>query len=245
MNCRRVQDLIPLYVGGDLKEGRALEVSSHLNSCELCKSVMDEFTESQQWARASSEPDFDEAFFDDLRESVFARIESPAARPSFFQLLKERMLLKPAFALTVALLLIIAGMAFYIYSGKTKNDLRKEPVARGNENKEEKQEEQTATPHEKEEKGFKRHRINRPRQQQPDSMMAKVRRDVELMEPMTEPQFVSDNTDSTRFEGQTDERTNPTEGMTRIEFRTSDPNIRIIWFAPKEKDSKQSKPITD
>src|SRR5262245_56654081 len=33
--------------------------------------------------------------------------------------------------------------------------------------------------------------------------------------------------------------------MLRIEIQTSDPNIRIIWFAPKENDFHQSKPATD
>jgi hypothetical protein len=33
--------------------------------------------------------------------------------------------------------------------------------------------------------------------------------------------------------------------MLRIELQTSDPNIRIIWFAPKETDSHQTKPATD
>src|SRR5262249_30092248 len=33
--------------------------------------------------------------------------------------------------------------------------------------------------------------------------------------------------------------------MLRIEFQTSDPNIRIIWFAPSRTDSHQSKPATD
>jgi len=33
--------------------------------------------------------------------------------------------------------------------------------------------------------------------------------------------------------------------MLRIEIQTSDPSIRIIWFAPKETDSQQSRPVTD
>jgi hypothetical protein len=35
------------------------------------------------------------------------------------------------------------------------------------------------------------------------------------------------------------------ESMTRIEIQTSDPTIRIIWFAPKETESHQNKPATD
>ncbi|MEW6208999.1 MAG: zf-HC2 domain-containing protein [Acidobacteriota bacterium] len=234
MNCRRAQDLIPLYVEGDLKPSRALELASHLDSCDVCKGVMDEYAESQQWARAASEPDFDEAFFDDLRESVFARIESEKARPSFFQSVKERILLRPALIATVALIVIAAGMAFYVYSGKTGNDSGKNLVAE--EQKE--QEEQTVAPPEKEEKPIIKPRPYRPRK--PDARAAKATRS----KPSAE-QLVAKNTDRTRLEWKTKEVTNLSEGMTRIEFHTSDPNIRIIWFAPKEADSKQSKPITD
>jgi hypothetical protein len=33
--------------------------------------------------------------------------------------------------------------------------------------------------------------------------------------------------------------------MTRIEFQTADPNIRIIWLAPKDSDSSLTKPNTN
>jgi hypothetical protein len=32
------------------------------------------------------------------------------------------------------------------------------------------------------------------------------------------------------------------DGMLRIEIQTVDPNIRIIWFAPKEIDNPQTNP---
>lgn len=235
MNCRRIQDLIPLYVGGDLKASRALEVSSHLDRCDECRGVMDEFSESQQWARAAAEPNFDEAFFDDLRQSVFARIESLRARPSFFQLLKDRMSLKPALALTVALMVIAAGVAFYIYSGGTKNDSSKNVLAEKKKN----QEEQTVAPVEEEKENPKNQRHRRPRWRQRDAIATKARRSSSV------EQLVSKNTDRARFEWQTSTGETMPQGMTRIEFQTSDPNIRIIWFAPKETGSKQSKPVTD
>ncbi len=235
MNCRRIQDLIPLYVGGDLKDARALEVSSHLDRCDECRGVMDEFSESQQWARAAAEPDFDEAFFDELRESVFANIETVRARPSFFQLLKERISLKPALALTVALMVIAAGVAFYIYSGKTKNDSGNDPIAR---EKQTEEEEQTAAPVEKRKERPKKHRVHRPRQRQANTTIAEAPRSIPPLE-----QSISEDTDAAVTEWKIDERATLPEGMTRIEFHTADPNIRIIWFALKETDSKQSKPV--
>jgi hypothetical protein len=43
-----------------------------------------------------------------------------------------------------------------------------------------------------------------------------------------------------RNDGEVDSRP-----MLRIEFQTSDPNIRIIWFAPSQTDSHQTKPATE
>lgn len=230
MNCRRVQDLIPLYVGGDLKESRASEVASHLDSCDVCRGVLDDFASSQQWARTASEPDFNGAFFDDLRASVFARIDSEKARPSFFHLVKERILLRPALIATVALIVIAASVVLYIYSGKTGHDSDKSVAAR----EEKPREEPTAAPPEKE-------TIRKPRPHRPHKP------DVANAPGSNPPagQLVAENTNRTRIERKKEWTENSSEGMTRIEFHTSDPNIRIIWFAPKEVDSKQPKPITD
>ena len=38
---------------------------------------------------------------------------------------------------------------------------------------------------------------------------------------------------------------NDSKDMLRIEIQTSDPLIRIIWFAPRESDSPPTKPATD
>jgi hypothetical protein len=57
--------------------------------------------------------------------------------------------------------------------------------------------------------------------------------------PVTEPDS-SPMEQITMPDGSTDSRE-----MLRIEIQTSDPKIRIIWFAPKEVDSQFSKPVTD
>jgi predicted anti-sigma-YlaC factor YlaD len=48
MNCKDVQELLPLYVGGDLKEKRARPVTEHVQSCADCAGSADEYRESRQ-----------------------------------------------------------------------------------------------------------------------------------------------------------------------------------------------------
>jgi len=42
-----------------------------------------------------------------------------------------------------------------------------------------------------------------------------------------------------------DNSSSDSKDMLRIEIQTSDPLIRIIWFAPRESDSPPTKPATD
>jgi hypothetical protein len=61
----------------------------------------------------------------------------------------------------------------------------------------------------------------------------------------TEPPLVSENAggDLPTFKSADHD---PAPGkMTRIELQTADPNIRIIWLAPKETETKQKRSMTD
>jgi anti-sigma factor RsiW len=48
MKCSRIVDRLPLYVGNDLDEARALEVERHLATCEACAAERDACEASRQ-----------------------------------------------------------------------------------------------------------------------------------------------------------------------------------------------------
>jgi hypothetical protein len=219
---------MPLYVEGDLDDEKSRAVAVHLyeEECPQCNALKDELGESRRWIRSCAAPDFDEAFFNDLRGSVLADIESNEGRAGFFQLLRERSRWKPALAATIALM-ILAGAMLYIYSGRAKND-SSELVA------EEEKKEENLTVTIPEEKKPGKPGVRRKRTRQTSAIIAETKKTIE---PSLESQFVSEN-----FE---EERAMTPAGMTRIEFQTADPTIRIIWFAPKETESKSSKQGTD
>jgi anti-sigma factor RsiW len=48
VNCRKVTDLLPLYVGGDLPERDDAAVEAHLDGCGSCRAELDRYEESRQ-----------------------------------------------------------------------------------------------------------------------------------------------------------------------------------------------------
>ncbi|MCA1558383.1 MAG: zf-HC2 domain-containing protein, partial [Acidobacteria bacterium] len=48
MNCTAIEKLLPLYIEDDVNEDEAVNVRSHLSSCERCFQLMEEFRASQE-----------------------------------------------------------------------------------------------------------------------------------------------------------------------------------------------------
>jgi Putative zinc-finger len=245
MNCRRVQKLIPLHVESDLPSGLANRVASHLEWCGRCNWLADEYKESQGWLRSYTPPEFDEATLDDLKRGLMKRVADSNARPSLLASLAQQWSRRPLLALSAGLLIILGMVVLYIYQARAKvnfnviaQEVKPTPP------------EQTPTPGPGEAPGatltgpeiertghhsFKgrgrnqtmaTHALARP----VGSQTTGIRESVgAVMEPTPAP---SDNANGSR-------------DMLRIEIQTGDPNIRIIWFAPKETDSHQNKPATD
>ncbi len=253
MNCTRVQELLPLYVGEDLAVGQAAEVRAHLSQCAACQRLADEFAASQNWLQAVAPPEFDDAFFDNLRAGVWQRQAQLEAQPS----LLERWLpfgswrLMGAAAMTA--LLVAALWSWSVYrSGVAPavnqgNELVRQPTGNG-----------SKTPTLKDS-------LPENKQQLADTSNHPARHargSVEIAPQLTE--LVS--AQSSVVPGQQSliaqanrplpddvpplnpgEIPNPPEmpEMLRIELQTADPNIRIIWFAPKTETPLNTKPETN
>ena len=245
MNCRRVEKLIPLYVEGDLAPGIADRLASHLDWCGRCNWLADEYKESQSWLRTSEPPEFDEAFLDNLKAGVLSRIEETSARPSLLASLMQQWSRRQVLALSAALLIIFGVVVFYIYQarmgGRTpvverahhapdsesppSNDTRRNDGT------------ETATG-----AGLgrrhhhKSHATTRSRGGNPTSaeqtfempLVSQTHRSGDSATASAEPAVLLPSSGDDSPE------------MLRIEIQTSDPNIRIIWFAPKEVESPKS-----
>ena len=85
MNCRRVEQLLPLYVGGDVSERRARGVDAHLRACDACRRLADEHRRTRELLQAYDAPEFGGEFFASVRGAVLEELAQGAARPSSLQ----------------------------------------------------------------------------------------------------------------------------------------------------------------
>jgi energy-converting hydrogenase Eha subunit F len=245
MNCRRVEKLIPLYVGGDLASEKADRITSHLEWCGRCNSLVDEYNESQGWLHSYEPPVFDE--LTGLKVGVLRRIEETSSAPSLLASLVQQWSRRQVFALSTAALIILGMVMLYVYQMReTVSPPTPELV-------ELKLDSEPSPPYGPTPVGgpdqspgtglTKRHHQSRRRSTVRASyatptIAERVPAPVDSQDDsVTDPGGVRAN--------ETTLRTVDSPAPLRIEIQTSDPNIRIIWFAPKETDSHQTKAATD
>lgn len=240
MNCRRIEKLIPLYVEGDLESDEVSTVLAHLETCENCGALVAEYEASQMWLRSHTLPDFDDAMLDDLKRGVMREIYEARERPSFFGFFAGHWTLGRAFQAMAALLILFAALALYVYLGKTStgsndNNLAHETFAP----------EEAPAPD-----GLKQAPVANPavsHHHRKRHASKATGRSIMGKQPDIERVIVPrmNNTVAHETARELQDVPDKTEEMTRIEIQTGDPNIRIIWFSPKEADSQLSKPMTE
>jgi anti-sigma factor RsiW len=244
MNCRRIEQLISLYVEGDLEPKKASEVSLHLSRCGSCSRMAADYRGSQDWLRASAQVDFGDAELDRLRAGVLKEIERQGVRPGFLQLMVRAFAAKRLALASAALLILFGALAVYLYSrapgagtgnaAKTGTDAPREDATAtavaSSETRKPAPEADSVSPAPRKLYAGRKRLRRAPRVTSAPEQATTFR--PEQADPIQPP--------GNQSQGGADSR-----GMLRIEIQTSDPNIRIIWFAPKESNSGLSRPTTD
>ena len=123
MNCKHVQELLPLYVGRDLEENRAKQVTTHVQSCAECASSADEYRKSQRLLQLFAPPPFSEATYAGIRQRVLREIERESTAPTLAQLFASLFRPRLRWAVATALLLAVSVLALYSIANR-KNDRR-------------------------------------------------------------------------------------------------------------------------
>ena len=240
MNCRRVEELIPLYVGGDIDRRLTGEVQTHLEKCSGCAELAAEFEASSNWL-AGATPELDEAMLTDMKRGVMKELQTVKSRLGWFELMSETIagtLLRPAVA--AALLLILFGaLTFWVFVGRKASTLPTEAKGTLDQLVAPKQfasasgaddsprvkpkERRTGNGHHPRAIRFSNSQPSKPRDAGSEPATTQVANSShEAQSPSLLP------VDPGR--------------MLRIEIQTGDPSIRIIWFAPEEVDSQQTNP---
>jgi hypothetical protein len=149
-------------------------------------------------------------------------------------------------------LVLVGGLAFYLYSGKTESDSTDEKIAKDKEEqKQHQQEQREEKPQPKMElnDGLKDRLAVKHNQKQFQHTLERIIKDKS---PVIKPEqslnfdLIADNLNDKDLiiTGLFEDLKIPVDTL-RMEFQTSDPNIRIIWFAPKADASQSSKIDTD
>lgn len=255
MDCRRIEELIPLFVEDDLDAEAMQKVSNHLNACAVCSQLVSEYSASQAWLRTYEVPEFDKRFFSDLQKSVMREIEQQQSRPSWLQRLAERWQQNPVFAMALVMLILAGAFVFAMYEGRTKVEPPDEVISddrKPQDNAPQKVTEPVAGTSESRTVGNRRavkHYLKRVQPRPLDKIIDEplpvvIQQSLEPLDSLAINIFEDTSAiKSLDFGEVTESQMQPTG--TRIEFQTSDPNIRIIWFAPKSNSSQSSKIDTE
>jgi hypothetical protein len=76
MKCGRCEELLALYVEGDLPEGKARRVEGHLAGCARCREAAAALESSQAVFKSLASEPVEEAVYDRIRAGVMSRVGS-------------------------------------------------------------------------------------------------------------------------------------------------------------------------
>lgn len=243
MNCKQVQELLPLHVGRDLEEKRAEMINAHMQTCAECAGSADEYRGSRQLLQQLTPPPFSETDYAGIRQHVLREIdrESPGSiAPALTQFVSSLFQPRLRWAVATALLVIVSVFAFYFVANRMKG---REQVADGHRTIN-----APAAPSIKEVAGLPPVSVVEHgggtirlaggshlslRRKNPAAGVARARpatvnnadtrsiaiEDSRNVNGIDEPNAASAGDSAT------------SEKPLRVEMQTKDPNIRIIWFA--------------
>ena len=116
MNCQQVQDLVPLYIGSDLDETRAPLVAAHVQVCETCTRAEHEYRETTQLLQTFVPPAFTEDFYAAMRRSVWQNLEEKPKSSALSRFIADLFHPRLGWALASAVLIAVSAVGIYVIS---------------------------------------------------------------------------------------------------------------------------------
>jgi hypothetical protein len=230
MLCAHAEKLIPLFAGDDLPAREADALRLHLESCANCRRLSAEFEESRDWLREFSAPQLDEATLDGMRDSVLRDIGRIEHRSRRLQWIVPGWNLRFVSAASLALLLF--GVLFSLAINRRQSphnpesnraEIASDETTGGRTNNDK----QIAIDKPYRRK-FRRKPIKRAPEESQQTEAVRIEPDLITQNMAADPEV-----DQSAEPGPEIADLAPNRNMLRIEIQTADPNIRIIWFAPR------------
>jgi len=119
MNCKQIDELLPLYAGRDLDEKRARLVSEHIQICSTCARVAGEYRDAVELAQHFAPPVFSDNVYASVRRQVMQQIEDEPAPPLLPQMFVSWFRPRIAWAAASALIIAFGFFALYLVVNRT------------------------------------------------------------------------------------------------------------------------------
>lgn len=242
MNCNQVESLLPLYAGHDLDARTEGRISMHLQSCAACTHAAAEYRDTRQLLENFAPPDFSEGTFAGMRQAVWRQIETESTAPSFSGLIGAWFRPRLGWAVVTAVLLVVFALGIYFMSDRRSGRL---PVAinpqkmdAGNGQPKQSLPAFSLTAS----RGNNSQRLSDQRPPQKRMPRTKVRdrtNSVAMIAPSASPAQSTISTPNGSIPRGAAVNSD-TQKTLRMEIQTKNPNIRIIWLAPREAKSPTS-----
>lgn len=241
MNCKQLEELLPLYAGRDLDEKRARLVSEHVQICSACARVAGEYRDAVELAQHFAPPVFSDTVYASVRRQVMQQIEHEPTAPLLTQMFASWFQPRIAWAAASALIIALGFFAVYLIvnRGADVRSVAENPTV----NRTEGTAQSIATPQTTEpvsppipvkRADEKRRRIHSFVNRSP-LVAAKApgssSRAASISPKLREPEAGTSLPPVDAAAGKL---------PLRVEIQTKDPNIRIIWFS--QSNSKPSLP---
>ncbi len=254
MRCAQAEKLIPLYAGDDLPVEQTVGLRGHLESCAQCQRLLVELEASRNWLINFAAPEFDEATLAGMRDAVLGEIGRTEKRPRLVEWILPSWNPRFAFVAATALLLLIAAWGTFVYRRQLSRPANlDQTTANKNKGRDKVESPQTVSPDNDQQSNDYRIAGEALRQRKhgrkpikPDSSLLS-RVEIQPVEPDSvaqSPTVPEPALDQSVSAGSTQTDLAVNRNTLRIEIQTADPNIRIIWFAPKSGTSPTITPNT-
>lgn len=236
MDCKRVTELLPLYVGSDLGERDLKLVTEHVRSCENCTSSMDEYRQTRWMVQGFAPPAFGDDLYTGIREHVLNEIGNKPARATLSHLFAS-LFSSPVRWAAFAVLVVTVALSFYIIGVRVDTDQRtaltspadspmQDPIEPSRDDKSLQSSNGDNTKPGIVTGGSDVHRSQRKTRFEKAAERPRKRIAAQV------PEIINAKTapENDRLPNR-DPAASP--AAVRMEIQTSDPNIRIIWFSPR------------
>jgi hypothetical protein len=243
-NCKRMARMMARYVGGDLADAGERKARVHLAACEKCRRLAEEFYESSTLLVESSVlPEFTPEFYAGIRSSVMGQISSGGGhpRPSLFW---RRWVYATSLAVAIAVAIIVSLLILQYHrlapAGPRSSAFNPTTANLGSSTSGS----VAVLPSLPELAGWPRPRP-KPGRVTVRTARGDAGESARAMPTSTSAGSVAEVRENRAFNNLPGETAAsglaaiPAREVTRIEIRTADPNIRIIWLAPRQSEGSK------